>query len=262
MKKHNNPNLIQSIFTVTFMIVFLTSCYGPRLNKKHEESNIDNQSLAANFDSNISITLQKLIVRNSKDSWAKDANWDEYIFSIDNLNSQEITIHKISITDGLNIEVLPEVTRRSLNKKTRKTKNRFNKQGIKIVLGKGSTGIATASVTSVALGTGLAAGAASSGSIAVSAGTLTTAGGAVVVAVPAIAIGGIIKVVNNSKINNKIQERQTILPFKLSDGINSLDIFYPAIPSPKIVTITYLINDQEHRLNLTLPESFKGLHYK
>ena len=132
MKKHNKPNLNQFIFTVTFMLVFLTSCYGPRLNKKHEESKIGNQSLAANIDSNLSINLERLIERNSKDSWAKDANWDEYIFSIENLNNQEITIQNISITDGLNIKVSPEVTRRLLNKKTRRTKNRFNKQGIKI----------------------------------------------------------------------------------------------------------------------------------
>ena len=253
---------VHTLLAITIIPLFLSSCYGPRLNKKHEETKTGNQSLAKIYNENLALNFEKLIVRNSQDSWAKDANWDEYLFVIDNINNQNITIENITVTDGLSRDVSPEITRRALNKNTRKTKKRYNKAGLKLKLGKGSTGIVATSITGVALGTGLAAGAASGGSLAVSAGTLTTAGGAVVVAVPAIAIGGIIKIVNNSKINNRIQERQTKLPLKLTDGLNSLDIFYPAIPSPSQVNINYKINNQEQTLKLSLPNSFKELHYK
>ena len=141
-------------------------------------------------------------------------------------------------------------------------KNRFNKAGIKVELGKGSTKMLSGSLTSIAVGAGLGAGIASGGSVAFSAGTLTTAGGAVVVAVPAVAIGGIIKVVNNSKVNNKIQERQNLLPQALVKGSNILNIFYPAIPSPSLITIKYLFSSKEHQLKIVLSEKFKGLHYK
>lgn len=261
MKTQKQTSLGGLILIIVFMNVCLSSCYGPRLNKKHEESISNNNVLAVVSDINLKIKLDELMVRNTQGSWAKDANWDEYKFIIDNLSNQNITIENITVIDGLNREVFPESNRRALNKQTRLMKNRFKKAGIKIKLGKGSTNIVTTSVTGVVLGTGLGAGVASGGSVAVSAGTLTTAGGAVVVAVPAIAIGGIIKIVNNSKVNNRIQDRQTLLPLQMNDRLNLLDIFYPATPSPTQINVTYLIDEQKHSLNLMLPENFKALHY-
>ncbi len=40
---------------------------------------------------------------------------------------------------------------------------------------------------------------------------------AVVVLVPVLAVGGIVRGVNNSKVNNQIESRQTILPVVLQE---------------------------------------------
>ncbi|MBL4661474.1 MAG: hypothetical protein JKY19_14040 [Alcanivoracaceae bacterium] len=219
--------------------------------------------LANSSDKIIEVSLNKLLVRNSSGSWAKDAKWDEYIFHIENISDKSITIENITIIGALDKTFIPLTTRRHLNKETRSTINRYKKAGIKIKLGDGSTNMLAGSLTGAVVGTGIGAGIASTGALTTSAGTLTTAGGAVVVAIPALAIGGIVKIVNNTKVSNQIKKRQTQMPLSISTKQKEIiDLFYSAIPGPKQIEILYSDSNEQHVLIMNLGEKFNKLHYK
>lgn len=254
-----------SLLCIIVVCMLLTSCFGPRLNKKNlwtdkSDTNVVLSQVNNNF---INISLNKLLIRNSAGSWAKDAKWDEYIFSVENINNKPIFIHSINIIGALNEKHEPKYTRKTLNRATQLTKNQYRRAGIKIKLGEGSTGALAGSLTVAALGTGI--GAASASSVATTAGTLTTAGGAVIVAVPLVTIGGIVKIVNNTKINNRIIKRQSQLPLSLAaDQKQSIDLFYSAVPGAKQVEFIYTLDDEvgQHTLIMFLGEEFSRLHYK
>lgn len=252
---------IINLIILCLLTVLTTSCYGPRLNKKYNDSNLPKPVLASHYDENIKVDLKELIVTNGENAWAKDAKWDEYIFNIDKLINKDIYIESIFIVDSLDGEAIALNSRRSLNKATKKTIKKYKKNGIKIKLGNGYSNVLVGSISGLVVSTGVGAGIASTGSVALSAGTLTTAGGAVFVAVPVLAVGGIIKIVNNSKINNKIQERNTELPLKIENS-TLVDLFYPAVPSPKKIIINYKVNETSHSLTIDLADYFKLLHYK
>ncbi len=177
----------------------LSSCIGPRLNKQNNQSkNEFVRILSSNEDDNIKVDLVDLLVKNSPNSWAKGAKWDEYIFNISNFTEKNITIESIKILDSLNYFSKIATSRSKLIKGSKLAKKRFKKEGIKVKIGNGTGKLIAAQIGGYIVGAGIGAGIASGGSVAVSAGTLTTAGGAVFVAVPVAIISGVIKIVNNN----------------------------------------------------------------
>ncbi|VAW16167.1 hypothetical protein MNBD_BACTEROID05-1216, partial [hydrothermal vent metagenome] len=210
---HSYNNLTKFIYIISIGLL-VSSCVGPRVNKRNvnQDSTVF-PTISQSNDERIEVTLNKIFVKNSLGSWAKDAKWDEYIFQIENLTNSDIKIKNIMVYDALDNNTSPLTTRKHLNAATSTTKSKFKKHGIKIKWGAGSTKILADSIVATVVGSGVAAGVAGAGAISTSAGTLTAAGGAIVVAVPAIAIGGILKLVNNSKISKQIKKRQTNLPY-------------------------------------------------
>ncbi len=245
-------------------ILVTSSCYGPRINKK----NIDNvaphsQPIVKSNDNSIELTLEKLLVRNDSYSWAKDANWDEYVFLLENLTNSTIVVQEIVVINGLDIEVTSRQNRKDLNKSTKLVKRLFKNFGIKLKIGEGSTQMLEASISATVLGAGLGATAASGGTIGLSAGTLTTAGGAVFIAVPAIAIGSVIKLMNNRKINNEILKRQTYFPVTIRPYEKmSIDVFYPVIPGPIAIVVEYKVDNKMKFFKQVLSKNLSRLHYK
>ena len=264
---NNKINHTTSIIKVTLLltwIVLLTACYGPRINKK----NIKTKSttfpiITTASDQKIKVSLNKIFVRNLPGSWARDAKWDEYIFHIENLGNSAIEIDKIMVKGGLNEKHKPLTTRKKLNSATKTTIKDYKNAGFKIKLGEGSTKALLGSLTGTVISTGIGAGIASTGGLSIGAGTLTTAGGAVIIAVPVLAIGSIVKLVNNRKVSKQIKKRQTSLPLSVSSSDTSLvDLFYSAVPGPQSIEVWYSDTEGSHLLKLDLGDTFKALHYK
>lgn len=91
-------------------------------------------------------------------------------------------------------------------------------------------------------------------------GAAATAAG-VVLLVPALAVGGIVRGVNNSKVNKQIESRQTLLPITLQkDEEKTLDIFFPLSPSPRQVQLSYVDSGGEHTLIIDTQAALEGLH--
>ena len=78
---------------------------------------------------------------------------------------------------------------------------------------------------------------------------------------PALAVGGIVRGVNNSKVNNEIELRQTLLPLEIpACEKQGLTVFFPLAPSPNFVELIYVDATGEHSLIIDTSEALDGLH--
>lgn len=121
--------------------------------------------------------------------------------------------------------------------------------------------VAGAAVTAVGVG---AASAVVYGSImsgATTAGSAGAAAGGLLLLGPALAVGGVVRGINNSKVNNQIQLRQTILPLEIPAGEElGLNVFFPLAPSPKMVELIYTDATGKHSLVINTSTALDGLH--
>jgi hypothetical protein len=96
---------------------------------------------------------------------------------------------------------------------------------------------------------------------AATAGSAGAAAGGLLLLGPALAVGGIVRGVNNGKVNNQIELRQTILPLVVPAGDElGINAFFPLAPSPKMVELTYIDAMGEHTLVIDTSAALDGLH--
>ena len=99
--------------------------------------------------------------------------------------------------------------------------------------------------------------------VAVVGGTELLAGAALggLVLAPVLAVGGVMRGVNNSKVNKQIEYRQAPLPIVLqAEKETSLNVFFPLAPPPRQVEITYADSQGEHTLIIDTHAVLDGLH--
>ncbi|MCX7552313.1 hypothetical protein OS175_00355 [Marinicella sp. S1101] len=254
----SQKNLNSSPLVITTMVLLLCACGGPRINNKPAVDKSEDP-LDVFADAHVIVSLDKILVRNNPTAWVKDANWDEYLLTIRaQAGSGEIVLQSVHIEDKMGEWHGHEESRKALNRSTRVLKKKYKKAGYKVKLGQGSTHASVTGV-SIALGSGYLAGAVTAtGSI----GTLTSVGVGVAVAVPALVISGMTKLVYNTKVNNRIQARKTILPLTVSQSGSAVDLFFPAVPLPQLLVIEYTHNEQPHQITFDLNRVTTGLHIK
>ena len=241
----------------------LTGCGGTKVLKESQPMQIT-QSLGVVSDRQVTATLDWVIVRDGPGPWAKNADWDEYLLSVNHQSDQPIDVTGLVVVDSLDTQILPQPGRKKLVKGSEDTARRYKESGIKVKAGRGAGTmlVAGAAVTAVGVGAVAAAGygVAMSGGAA-AAGTAGAAAGGLLLLGPALAVGGIVRGVNNSKVNNQIELRQTTLPVEIPPGGEiGLDVFFPLAPSPKRVELTYTDTAGEHTLVIDTNIALEGLH--
>ncbi len=239
----------------TFILLFvLTGCGGTKLIKEPDPL-IVTQPLVTDANESLSVTLDWVIYRDGPCTWAKNVDWDEYLIRVENVGGEDIQIKSIFVVDSLDTLIAPGATRKELVKAAKQAKKRYGDQGLKVKAG-ASAGVllAAGAVTAVS--------AASAGAAVMYGGTALAAGAATgVLLVPVLAVGGIARGVNNSKVNNEIEIRRTHLPMDVLVGEEkSLDIFYPLAPSPKQIELTYIDSSGEHKIIIDTTKPLDGLH--
>lgn len=215
------------------------------------------QPLAIASDQSITATLVWVIVRDGPGTWARNANWDEYLLRVGNQSDQPIQVTGLVVVDSLNTRIESQPGRTQLVKGSKKTARRYKASGIKVHAGSGTRAMLVTGATAGGAAVGAAAGAGSA--------FVGTAGGAAlgaaVVLAPVLVVGGIVRGVNNSAVNNRIEERQTILPFEVPAGDESmLDVFFPLAPSPGSVELTYADAAGAHVIVIDTHAALDGLH--
>lgn len=247
---------------ITIVVVALLSgCAGTKVLKESEPIQTT-QSLATVSDQRATVTLDWVIVRDGPGTWAKNADWDEYLLSVSNLSDQPLRITGITVVDSLDTHIESQPTRKLLVRNTKTTARRYRDSDIEVRAGRGAgTMLATAAGVTV-LGIGVAnATAATFFMTGTTVGAGVAAASALLFLGPALVVGGIVRGVNNSAVNNEIEQRQTILPAHLppNEGLE-LDIFFPLAPSPESIEVTYTDATGEHRLTIDTSTVLSGLH--
>jgi hypothetical protein len=246
---------------ITLSLFTLVGCGGTKVLKESKQLQIT-QPLGVASDQQNTATLDWIIIRDGPGTWAKNADWDEYLLRVSNQSGQPITLTRIIVVDSLDTQISPEQGRKQLVKSSKQTSRRYKDSGIKVKAGRGAGTMLVAGAAVTAVGVGAAAatayGTAMSGTAA---GTAGAAAGGLLLLGPALAVGGIVRGVNNSKVNKEIELRQTTLPVEIPAGEEiRLNVFFPIAPSPKRVELGYTDTAGEHTLIIDTSVALDGLH--
>lgn len=240
-------------FSAVLLLVSLSGCGGTKVLKEPEPL-VVTESIASASDTALAASLDWIIYRDGPGSWAKNVDWDEYMIGVQNLSGDSLQVTDIAVVDSLSTRIEPRHDRKDLVKGTKESKRRYKGEGLKVKAGVSGT---------VLVGTGVVAAAGTSGlgAAAVAGGSAAAGAAAVVVLVPVLAVGGVVRGINNSKVNDEIESRQTPLPIVLDEkeGMN-LVLFFPLVPSPQQLEITYVDSSGEHKLLIDTRAPLEGLH--
>ncbi len=248
--------------SVLMLLLALSGCGGTKVLKEPEPLAVT-QSLATASDQRLAATLDWVIVRDGPGTWAKNVDWDEYLIRVQNLSDESIRVTNITVLDSLGTRIETRENRKQLVKGTKKTKKRYKGEGLKVkagvsagtLIGVGAVAGATAAILAGNAGAWFTL----TGSGWSGATTAGVAGG--IILVPVLAVGSVVRGINNSKVNKHIESRQTPLPVVLQEEEEkSLDVFFPLAPSPRQVEITYADSQGDHTLIIDTRTALDGLH--
>lgn len=250
----NTQILSGAAIAVATLALLLAGCGGTKVLKEPEPL-VLNQPLASASDDRLSASLDWVIVRGGPGTWAKNADWDEYLIRVRNLGPDPVELSHIAVVDSLGTPVAPRADRKQLVKGAKDAKRRYKGEKIRVKAGAGTGAL----FTGAAVTAGAAAAVAGSAGILSSGGAAAATGGLILV--PVLAVGGVFRGVNNSKVNRGIESRQTPLPIALAaNEERSLDVFFPLTPSPHRIEVGYVDAGGTHTLVIDTQAKLDGLH--
>ena len=216
------------------------------------------------LDENISVSIQHYSIfdfvvrlRGYKGAQRSEATSSDSVnrFYIgQNVSGDSLQVTNIVVVDSLGTRIEPRHNRKELVKGTKESKRRYKGEGLEVKAGVSGTVLLGAGVVAAAGTSGLGAAAMAGGGAAAGA-------AAVVVLVPVLAVGGVFRGINNSKVNDQIESRQTLLPIVLEEKEEkNLILFFPLAPSPRQIELTFVDSRGEHKLIIDTGTSLEGLH--
>lgn len=207
-------------------------------------------------DENLNATLAWVIVRDGPGTWARNADWDEYQITLRAVPDANVGLLGVVLVDDLGTRIEPKNTRRQLVDGSRLARRRYAENGIEIRAGWNPAALAAAGAVAwygVAAPLAVVAGSTATASIAL---------GAVVVA-PVLVISGVMRSVNNNRVDDEIQRRSTHLPMMLpADQDTVIDLFFPITPAPSQVEVSYSVNGIQHTVVIDTRVALAGLHLR
>ena len=232
----------------------LGGCGGTKVLKEPQPL-VPQEPLAMASGAQLSATLDWVIVRGGPGTWAKNADWDEYLLGIRNDSDTPVAVTSIALIDSGEYRHDTIANRKKLVKASRKTAKRYKEEGIKVKAGLGGGALLVAGGLSASVGAGAGAAAVYGSGAAVGA-----TAGALVLA-PVLVVGGVVRGVNNGKVNDEIERRQTPMPVHVEPGATqTFDLFFPIAPSPLELHIGYADDSGEHTIVIDTREALDGLH--
>ncbi len=248
--------------SIILMIIccVLTGCGGTKILTKSVPLNLE-APLTSKSNDSITVFLDGVIVRDGPGTWARNADWDEYLISIANNTDENITLEDVVVVDSMGTALHTNSDRKELVKASKETVKRYENSDLQVKAG-------------LRPGQIFGSGAATGGGIFLTAGVVGASlsswegvavilGGTAVavVTISASAINALIRSSNNSKVAKEILARQTRQPIVLSSGSqDKLDLFFPLAPSPQLIKITYTRGSEHKMLSLDTSELLTGLH--
>lgn len=194
-------------------------------------------------DARILASIETVILRNGPGTWARDAEWDEYLIRIRALSDEAVEIREIVIFDALDQRIKARSDRGDLVDGTREIERRYQQSGQLVrdregnVWGAVGAGVGGAAIIVASAAPATIAGAA----------TFFTAGFVAVIAGAHFAGAAVERML----INAEIKRRHTTLPVTVPSGKEaSLDLFFPITPLSGRTQVVYADRHGEHRLDI------------
>lgn len=241
-----------------FLVLFLGACAGSKVLRHPLPMPETGMPLERAARNGLELELTWVIVRDGPGSWARNADWDEYLLSARNVGNGPLTLIRVEVHDSQGVTAEPGQDRAELVKASKATAKRYREEGIEVRAGLGGATLAAAGGASYlagsAVGVAVLTGSAGAGAAGVAIGALAAA--------PVLAGAGMVRGINNSAVNKALKARQTPLPVTLAPGDRiDLDLFYPIAPSPRLIRASYHYEGRpDAYLDIKQPASLAGLH--
>jgi hypothetical protein len=245
------------VILLLLLCLVISACGGARILKEPEPL-LEVQPLASQSDQFLEASLQWVIFRSGPGTWAKNADWDEYLLQVKNISGEPVKVINVVVYDSMNVRQRASDSRGALVQQSRNTKKRYKNQGLEVKAGFSGAALAAAGGVAFAGSTAVALTAFQGSSTA-----LAASGAAVVAlaAAPVLVAGGIWRGVNNTRVADEIERRHTVFPVGLQPAEQkSLDVFYPLTPSPRRIELNYFNSAGQQVLTIDTSEVLKGLH--
>jgi hypothetical protein len=242
-------------------VSIVAGCSGPSVRSNALPSE-QTAPLVETGDSRIAIALDAVVVRNAPGSWAKDAVWDEYRFRISSTSGDKLRVTRITVVDALDQPVEPHASRSRLIDGTRDVAQRYEASGKLARSPSDGTWMFVGGVaaTSAAAGMLTAAAMPTTGFLAGSAASIAGMAVATYVAAGALAGAGVIKLVNNTQVQSEIERRHTPVPAAIGGSASTVVVFFPIVPLPSAVEISYVDGAAENLVRLPLTAVLAETH--
>lgn len=243
----------------------VTACGGggARVMKQSDRVPITSGALAQASDARLRASLDWVIVRNGPGSWARNAEWDEFVFHFSNASSEPVNISSVAVVDSLGMALSSSAARKKLIAGSRNTVRRYRRSDLKVSAGLGSATLVAAGAAMTVVGVGAAVSTATAslmGGAGVAAGS-AAAMSALMLAGPAFAVVGVVRAVRNSHVSKEIGTRQAAWPIALGASEDrEVHLFFPLAPSPQRVEISYSDAAGVHALSIDTRHALAGLH--
>jgi hypothetical protein len=257
-----NVNPLRGRLSLVGALVLLSAldgCASSRLLKNPPPATETDVGWLASAPEGTTLEVHQLIFRNTGGSWVRDANWDEYVLTINNDSPQTIEIQGFYLySDKLPAPVQSSMSREQLEARSNGTLRALKDVGI--VAGVGI--VAPTALIVGAIGTGGGLLSASGGAAAIAA--------VGIVAIPVGLIGGTVYVIRrhhqNTKdkalIDSRLVERGYNVPLQILPQTQvTRSAFFPITPAPTRLVLDYSTNGEVREISLGLPD-LAGLHLK
>lgn len=250
----------RSVVFALLACVALSACGGTKMLKEPVPIGAVGPIASAQHD-DVVATLDWVIVRDGPGTWARNADWDEYVLTLANTSDQAIDITVVTVVDSLGTRLEPQFDRTRLVRNSKRTARRYRDEGIRVKAGNSAGTMLVAGAAVTAAGVVGYQAAAVSMIMGSSAGSGLAAAGGLVILGPTLAVGGFVRAVNNGRVNSQIEIRQSQLPLSLPAGETvQAHVFFPLAPSPRQLEVAYSVGAVEHVAVLDTSAALDGLH--
>lgn len=247
---------LNSIVWLVLLVHLCAGCAGTKMLKEPIPVELS-RPLASGSDEQLHVDLLWVIVRDGPGSWAKNVDWDEYLIRIKNVSDNRIDITGFTVVDSQGTLLMTFADRAGLVRASKAAVKRYKSEDIEIKAGMGAGELALG-----AAGAGVAAPALALSAYAGGGGAAAAAGAVgFLLLAPALAVGGVVRHVNNSNVAEELKARQSVLPATLSPTEDRVfDLFFPLAPSPLRIEFQYKTTEARGLLRLNTESALKGLH--
>jgi hypothetical protein len=202
-------------------------------------------------DAALRVTLQSVIVPEGPGSWIHNADWDEYVVTLENRSTQTVRVVQASLIDPRGVYTSPERSMEALKAKSDLLRTEYESFGIAYTKHVGNQ----AAVIGAMAGPGLLA----TGGLGA---TALAAAPIAAVAAPAYVYWVYhSRKTDTEKTGAEFGRRIVPDPLMLAPGANlSGSLYFPTVPSPRALVVLYQLGGTERTLTLSLEEVLQGLH--